>query len=81
MKITVIPVQAVIRLEIIRSTAMETRAMEHRICARHLPIPGNAFYASLGMELDIDQFGQLCNKMLFNTSLPTDLQHLRAVLC
>ena len=34
----------------------------------------NAFYASLGMELDIDQFGQLCNKMLFNTSLPTDLQ-------
>ncbi len=26
------------------------------------------------MELDIDQFGQLCNKMLFNTSLPTDLQ-------
>jgi len=34
----------------------------------------NAFYASLGMELDIDQFRQLCNKMLFNTSLPTDLQ-------
>ena len=43
--------------------------MERRICARHLPIP-----AMLGMELDIDQFGQLCNKMLFNTSLPTDLQ-------
>ena len=34
----------------------------------------NAFYASLGMELDVDRFGQLCDKMLFNTSLPTDLQ-------
>ena len=34
----------------------------------------NAFYASLGMELDVDQFGQLCDRMLFNASLPTDLQ-------
>ena len=34
----------------------------------------NAFYASLGLELDVGQFGNLCDSLLFNTSLPTDLQ-------
>ena len=59
MKITVIPVQAVIRLEIIRSTAMETRAMGTQNLRQAFANSCNAFYASLGMELDIDQFGQL----------------------
>ena len=31
----------------------------------------NSSYASLGLELDLDRFSELCNSLLFNTALPT----------
>lgn len=31
----------------------------------------NASYASLGLGLDLEQFGTLCNELLFHTALPT----------
>lgn len=35
----------------------------------------NTAFASIGMELDNDEFHSLCEEFLFNKSLPTTLQH------
>lgn len=34
----------------------------------------NASYASLGLTLDLERFGSLCNELLFNTALPTQFE-------
>lgn len=34
----------------------------------------NAAYSSMGLELDIDRYGELCDKLLFNASLPISLE-------
>lgn len=34
----------------------------------------NSSYASLGLTLDLEQFDDLCDQMLFNTALPTDFE-------
>lgn len=34
----------------------------------------NSSYASLGLSIDLDRFGALCNDMLFNTALPTTFE-------
>lgn len=34
----------------------------------------NAAYSAMGLELDIDKFGELCDTLLFNTSLPTKFE-------
>lgn len=34
----------------------------------------NASYASMGLSLDVNRFAELCESMLFNTSLPTPLE-------
>ena len=81
MKITVIPVQAVIRLEIIRSTAMETRAMERRICARHLPIPAMHFTHRLEWNLTSTSLDSCVIKCCLIPAFRRICRHLRAVLC
>lgn len=35
----------------------------------------NSSYASIGLSLNIGQFGELCDSMLFNSSLPTSLEY------
>ena len=35
----------------------------------------NTSYASLGLDLDIGRFGELCGSMLFNSSLPLPLEY------
>lgn len=35
----------------------------------------NSAYASMGMTLDIERFGALCDGMLFNSSLPTGFEY------
>ena len=35
----------------------------------------NSAYASIGLSLDIAQFGMLCDTMLFGTALPTSLEY------
>ncbi len=34
----------------------------------------NASYASLGLELDLNRFSELCDSLLFNTALPTTFE-------
>jgi peptidoglycan glycosyltransferase len=38
----------------------------------------NSSYAYLGTTLDIEQFGTLCDKLLFNTELPTKLAYSKS---
>ena len=35
----------------------------------------NSSYASIGLSLDIGQFGELCDSLLFNTGLPTSFEY------
>ncbi len=38
----------------------------------------NASFANIGLNLDIAKFGRLCDSMLFNRDLPTDIAHVRS---
>lgn len=38
----------------------------------------NSAYASIGLTLDLDSFGVLCDSMLFNTELPTTLEYSKS---
>lgn len=38
----------------------------------------NASFASLGVSLDIEEFSEMCNEMLFNETLPTSFSSLKS---
>lgn len=38
----------------------------------------NTSYASLGLDLNIERFGELCDQMLFNSSIPIDFEYSKS---